>query len=120
MTKPTIKALAKYLGLSEQTLYHKKRTRPNEWALLWAGWVEQVEKPVKEKIFKVAIEQGNSKADAEFAANNMQGDIELMFEFLPQTIGGIVKKRKLSSNYELRKLIRDGTFKYSDLVSFIE
>lgn len=38
--KPTVKALAQYLGLTVQTLHHKKRTRPNEWALLWAGWVE--------------------------------------------------------------------------------
>lgn len=40
--KATIRDLAKYLNLTEATLYHKKRTRKNEWLLLWNGWISYV------------------------------------------------------------------------------
>jgi len=38
MVKLTIKNLAKYLKVSESTMYYKKKHKPKEWYLLWNGW----------------------------------------------------------------------------------
>lgn len=42
MTKKTIKNLAKYLGVTEQGLYYKKKNKPLEFNLLWLGWQEHL------------------------------------------------------------------------------
>ena len=41
--KKTIRDLARFLQLSEATLYHKKKTRPKEWHLLWNGWCDYID-----------------------------------------------------------------------------
>lgn len=47
--KKTIRDLAKFLQLSEATLYHKKKTRPKEWCLLWNGWCGHIDSLKSEK-----------------------------------------------------------------------
>lgn len=42
--KPTITSLALYLKVSQNSLYHMRKTSPRKWALLWDGWLELLKK----------------------------------------------------------------------------
>lgn len=42
MKKPTQKALANHIGITEQGLSKMKRDHPKKFKMLWMGWVEFV------------------------------------------------------------------------------
>ena len=47
--KPTVRALAQYLGQTEANLHYKKKHHPKLWALLWSGWLKHNAEMNKER-----------------------------------------------------------------------